>query len=703
MLKRKHTVLFIMLCLLSCLQTGAQSKKFETDVFLYGASVYPEIQTKEAQIKMLDLFSKAGFTVLRLGESAWGNLEPAPGKFNFGWLKYFLDEMHKRNMKAILGTCSYIPPQWLAAKHPEILMQYSDGSKANPMGRHAECRNSPLFRAELEKFILAYAAAFKDHPAVIGWQLDNEIEQNIGRIDYNEANKKAWTAWLQKTYRSVDTLNNRLGLKAWGLQASAIEDVPLPSKSNDGYLSALSLAALHFDRDNIIEYFNWQKSLLRKAGVMQWITTDWITTNHTIADEPAFKDILDIFGVNEYQPTEDAPNEWAYQAMFNDIHRSTNKDGHFLVTETRIGPTASEKIWTASASHQQFITWIIQPAAFGASCVMHWSGNRFNGGHWPHWGGMLDWSGNPEPDFEWTVELAAFFKKWANNLITTTVDAKAAVLTDFDNRAALEIYPHTPSSSSANPVMEAFEAFYRNGIGVDAITAASAKNYKHLKKYKILVIAAASCLDGNALKPALKQFAENGGVIIVAPFTGYQNWDGVFRNEGFAADLSDLTGSVTRTVRLLPGNKTNFVQRNNEWKMDSSAIGMEGFTEILKVKKDAEVIAHFSTNEDVMNTKLLATIKRTGKGSVIKLAYWPANNQFTTIIKQLAQSSDLYLNEPLPPGVQAVPRTDKSFFIINTLSSTVKVSLAKPMTDRISSNKYDATFELKPYGILWLE
>ena len=59
-----------MLCLLSCLQTGAQSKKFETDVFLYGASVYPEIQTKEAQIKMLDLFSKAGFTVLRLGESA---------------------------------------------------------------------------------------------------------------------------------------------------------------------------------------------------------------------------------------------------------------------------------------------------------------------------------------------------------------------------------------------------------------------------------------------------------------------------------------------------------------------------------------------------------------------------------------------------------------------------------------------------------
>jgi len=702
MLKEKLSIILITLCLLCYAQLTAQSKKFETDVFLYGASVYPEIQTKEEQIKMLDLFSKAGFTILRLGESAWGNLEPAPGKFNFGWLKNFLDEMQKRNLKAILGTCSYIPPQWLAASHPEILMQYSDGSKANPMGRHAECRNSPLFRAELEKFILAYGAAFKDHPAVIGWQLDNEIEQNIGRIDYNDANKKAWTEWLQKTYQHVDILNNRLGLKAWGLQATTIEDVPLPSKSNDGYLSALSLAALHFDRDNIIEYFNWQKSLLRKAGVQQWITSDWIMTNHTLADEPALKNILDISGINQYQPTEDDPNYWAYQAMFNDIHRSTNKDGHFLVTETRIGPTGSEKIWTASASHQQFITWMIEPAAFGASCVMHWSGNRFTGGHWPHWGGLLDWSGNPEPDFKWTVELASFFKKWSNKLITTTVDAQAAILTDFDNRAALEVYPHTPSSSTANLVMEAFDAFHRNGIGVDAVTAMDAADYERIKKYKILVIAAAPCLDGFALNTALKQFVDNGGTLIVAPFTGYQTWDGIFRNTGFASDLSNLTGTNTSTIRLL-GNAKNFVQWTDEIKIDSSAIGMEGFVEILEVQKNTKVAAHFSTTEDVMNMRPAATIKRIGKGNVLKLAYWPAGNQFTAIIEQLAQNINVYLKASLPPGVQAVPRTDKSFFIINTLSSAVKVSMAKKMKDRISGDKYNGTFELQPYGIVWLE
>jgi hypothetical protein len=32
----------------------------------------------------------------------------------------------------------------------------------------------------------------------------------------------------------------------------------------------------------------------------------------------------------------------------------------------------------------------------------------------------------------------------------------------------------------------------------------------------------------------------------------------------------------------------------------------------------------------------------------------------------------------------------------------VKVSLAKQMTDRLSGKRYDSSFELKPYGLLWL-
>ena len=50
--------------------------RFAPSTFLYGASVYPEIQTEAETARMLDLFQAAGFNTVRVGESSWGNLEP---------------------------------------------------------------------------------------------------------------------------------------------------------------------------------------------------------------------------------------------------------------------------------------------------------------------------------------------------------------------------------------------------------------------------------------------------------------------------------------------------------------------------------------------------------------------------------------------------------------------------------------------------
>lgn len=704
----KKTVVFYFALLLQliCLNIKAQTRQFSTDVFLYGASVYPELQSKEEQIKMLDLFSKAGYTVLRLGESAWGNLEPSPGKFDFEWLRFFLDEMHKRNLKAILGTCSYIPPQWLSARHPEILWKYADGSLANSIGRHSYSRNNPVFRAELKKFILEYAKEFKDHPAIIGWQLDNEIENTLGYgVDYNQSNRDSWKIWLKMEYQTAEELNQRLGLKAWGLKVQEIKDLPLPSRANDGHPTPiLNLAYLHYQRDNMLEYFTWQKNLLRQAGVNQWITSDLTMQYCTIADEPKPKNPLDITGINLYQPTPDNPQYWSDHAMFNDLHRSAS-NGSFLVTETRIGPTGDSKISNDSPTRKQFFMWMLQPAAFGANCVMHWSGNRFVGGHWPHWGGILDWSGSPEADFEWTKEIAAFYKKWGKNIIETTVDSKAVILTDFDQRATLKTYPHSPSDASLGLLSEAFDAFHRNCIGVDAITTSSARSYENLKKYNILFIASASCLDGKGLLPSLKQFVANGGIIVVSPFTGYQTWDGVFRDSGFMSDLSDLTGANVKSVRLISKTSSFIDQLNWEDKpcIENAALGMDGFTEIMDNYNDANVIARFSTTDEVMNKKPAAIMMKSGNGIVLKLAFWPRKDQMTELIYRIVNSSGNYLSKPLDQGVLSVPRNDQSFFVINTTSVSHPVTINKPMFDRISGERRSESFSLKPYEILWLE
>ena len=60
---------------------------------------------------------RAGLTVVRVGESAWGVFEPQEGNFEFEWMDRILDKMHAAGIKVILGTPTYSIPAWLAYKH----------------------------------------------------------------------------------------------------------------------------------------------------------------------------------------------------------------------------------------------------------------------------------------------------------------------------------------------------------------------------------------------------------------------------------------------------------------------------------------------------------------------------------------------------------------------------------------------------------
>ena len=168
---------------------------------------------------MLDEFRCARMNLVRVAESSWGNLETAPGKFNFGWLQSLLDDLHRKEMKAILGTSTYVPPQWLVGTHPEVTAQILPGMSSDPMSRKSPCLNHPMYRDACRRYISAIGNEFKDHPAVIGWQLDNEIEFMVSVVCYNQTCGRAWRHWLETTYHSSDEFNRRLDLVSWGMKS----------------------------------------------------------------------------------------------------------------------------------------------------------------------------------------------------------------------------------------------------------------------------------------------------------------------------------------------------------------------------------------------------------------------------------------------------------------------------------------------------
>ena len=700
--------------------TSITKSKIKISDFLFGASVYPELQTRDEWNSMLDHFQRAHMTCVRLTESSWGNIEIASGKYDFGWVRSFLDDLQKRNMKAFLGTGSYVPPQWLAAGNPEILMQLHPGVKAHPMARHAPCWNHPLYRQALRDYILAVGKEFKDHPTVIGWQLGNELEFNIPRICYNPACEQAWRAWLKKTFHTPDELNQRLNLVSWGMKVRSLDEIPQPGEGVEESgveISALSLAHRHFRRDVLADFYSMQARALREAGVSQWIFTDSNDVWCAIADDPQAAEIMDIGGVNYYQPSVDDAEFWRNLAWHQDMRRTAYGKQCFITTENHYGAVGAAYMWGHSQNatwgytgpdelhpvQDQFRMWGLESAAMGAVGMMYWTGNRWRGGHWPQCGGMLDWTGHPEPDFDWAVELGAIFEKWGKVLLENPVKATAAALTDFDQRAALEIYPHIRPSRAV--VLESFDALHRLGIGVDTINCASAADPANLRKYSLIMLPAATALDDPRVTAALKTFTEGGGVVVITPFTSYTDQDGIFRGDGFGANLQALTGSLVRTVRWLGKGRTSGLEAawTGAGMSGSSPVGLEGYCEYLDAGSGAEVIARFRSDQAILDGRPAATLRKIGRGAVVKLGFWPGDDSLLSLIRHLVPESEGMLSAPVPAGVLAIPRTDNSTFIINTTSQEMAMELRRPAQDRLSSARLSGRTVLKPYHVLWLE
>lgn len=692
----------------------AQSRLPATDRFLFGASIYPEIDGGGQGKAILDLLERSHMNAARVGESSWGNLELAPGQFNFAWLGDFLDQMHRRGMAAILGTSTYVPPQWLSAAHPEILVVLEPGAgPSDPMSRKCPCLNHSLYRAACRRYIQGLVHEFHDHPAIIGWQLDNEIEFLGQIICYNPACERAWRVWLEQTFHTPQELNECLHLVDWGMKIDSFDEVPQPRHGVEGpsnvheALPALSLAAYHFRRDTILEFLTEQAALIRAAGGQQWILTDWNPLWTAFADDPRAEEIMSIAGLNYYQESTDKTQNWDDGPWQFDMHRSCYGKGRFLVTETRIGVAGGSGMWDPAPSREQFRMWDLQLAAFGACGMLYWSGNRWRGGHWPHWGGLMDWSGHAEPDAEWASELGAFFEKWGPTLLAHPVERNAAVLTDFDNRTALEIYPTISGSRAVLP--QAFAALHRLGIGTDTVSSRQSERAEQLAQYDLVVLAAATSFDNPAAVEAMHRYVLQGGTLIVTPFTAYMDHNGVFRGDGFAANLAVLSGVVARTVRWTgspeKGNKPQlFANWTGGGVSGRSPVGLDGYIEYLEITEhDTSAIAVFSSEQQIIEGRPAATLRKLGRGQVIKIAFWPADDSFLALVRSSFPSTRNLLSDPLPDGVLAVPRTDSSLWVMNVTSRPQPCSFRSASKDRITQRTISARTTLMAYETLWLE
>ena len=141
----------------------------------FGCAYYPEAWPEERWETDLSMMQELGVNLIRIGEFNWGNFEPREGEFDFAPYLRLLDLCEKHGIKVMMCTPTAATPKWMQRDWPETLKTRADGTQPGPGGRQESCASSERFRFFSRRITERMAEAFKDHPAVTTWQLDNEL------------------------------------------------------------------------------------------------------------------------------------------------------------------------------------------------------------------------------------------------------------------------------------------------------------------------------------------------------------------------------------------------------------------------------------------------------------------------------------------------------------------------------------------------
>src|SRR5262249_17330929 len=157
----------------------------------------------------VQLMQQAGISVVRVGESSWGLWEPEEGRLEFAWMDRVVDRMHKAGIKVIMGTPTYAIPAWMFKKHPEIVVTKMNGGRISFGLRQNTDLLNPTYRFYCERVIRKILEHYKDHPAVVGYQIDNETSAAEAA---NPDVQVGFVNYLRTKFKTVDELDHLWGL-----------------------------------------------------------------------------------------------------------------------------------------------------------------------------------------------------------------------------------------------------------------------------------------------------------------------------------------------------------------------------------------------------------------------------------------------------------------------------------------------------------
>jgi beta-galactosidase GanA len=644
---------------------------FEKKAPYLGAAYYPEAWPESDIPADIERMKEAGCNCMRLAEFAWGNMEPEEGVFSFDWLHNAVDRLHEAGIAVVLCTPSATPPKWLTDKYGETLIMLDSGVRRQFGGRCHVCKSSEIMREKNRIIVTEMCREFKGHPAVIGWQIDNELYPYEDGC-FCPLCKAKFIKYIQKKYGTVENLNQKWGTARWSLQYSSFDDV-IPPRSDTWSHPSLKVEWARFQSENGAEYIDEQAEIIHSyfsvpAGtdMMPMLGQSYYRTNQK----------LDVVQLNHY----DAEGEIFRPSFWFDFVRPI-KDVPFWVTETQVtwNGSAFAELGYRARGNCYVNTWL--PIAKGGEMNMYWLWKAHYAGHELGHGAVLSSAGrfcHAKPEIE---RAAREFESCRDILCNSKI--KSDIALHFSETAWVN-FKHAPLSKGMDYYKFLVENYHKplRHYNVDVIDTPH-----DIDGYKIIISPYLACADEYGFKDRIIRWIENGGTWIVGPMSDVMTDYAAKYTAAPFSFLEELAGINTAFQMPIPNNVFKAKWKTGEG-LEIAQV-FDGFS-----LEGAKSLADY-TNDLPEGLSAIAE-RKIGKGRVIVCGTMVGARDLLRLIdiEPIAKASE---------NIELVARGKNIVVVIELENKEGFAELNGSWYNHLDGKTYSGKIKIPPYSVMVIE
>ncbi|MES2240639.1 MAG: beta-galactosidase [Bacteroidota bacterium] len=689
----KKIIGFVVL-ILTVSSINAQVPKNE---LLYGVAYYDEYMPYDRLDKDIKMMTDAGINVVRIAESTWSTEEPQDNVFDFSHIDRVLNAMHKAGIKVIIGTPTYAVPAWLVKKYPDILATTQMGKNQYGGRQNMDITNKEyLFHAE--RIIRKIMEHVKDHPAIIGYQVDNETKH------YNTAGANVqaqFVQYMKAKFKTTEAINKAFGLDYWSNRINSWEEYPsMVGTINAGLKSEFS----KFQRGLVTDFLSWQATIVREYKKPEQFVTqnfdfDWRGYSYGIqgdVDHFAAAKVMDVAGVDIYHPTQD--HLTGTEISFGgDMARSMKNGQNYLVIETEAQGFPQWVPYAGQLRLQAF-----SHIASGANMLEYWHWHSIHNSAETYWKGLLSHDFQPNPTYNEAMTIGRDFKKISSKIASLKKTNEVAILFSNEAQTAFNAFSFGwGAKEQYNDVLRPmYDALYKMNVGVDFIDPSSL----NIEKYKLIIVPALYAAP-DALLQKLNQYAKNGGHIVYTFKSGFSNENVTVRNTIQPGIINEAAG-VSYSQFVIPENVS---LQNDPFQLGKDKNEIKYWMELL-TPTTAKVLAKYDHPQ--WNNYAAVTQNNYGKGKVTYIGFMPGDILMEKILEGSLKEAALWkedqkLHFPLitKSGINNQGKTIRYFFNYSAQAKTFTYTQGKNGMDLLNSEKVvkNSEINLAPWGMIIVE